>query len=396
MKLRIHSNNVPMLHNGNKGHLRLPITFFIAGFLAFVVNAAKVEHTVDGITWRLHTDTDAKTVQLGEDAISSSQEDTRGAVISGMPDSLQVPSSFIISDVQYAVSRVASRAFARSYHGGKLYNVTFPLDRDIIFGSVVFNFSPVLSDILFKGPSCVAAGKTQTYSTMILPDLQLHNDGYYQQSIVFGCAKLKHVVVGPNVKVDDCNKLKSFFGHSLEDKSPIRNAVLFVPRNENNMTWDGCHEDGFVLGGFDNSVVYYGPEEAFDIEMYDTYATFIPNTEEGLTIALELAQTFETVFNIDARLAVRKRINMTAEVAESALQSVTLTAAPPWYLTFAVQTQSQLDNVLAVVQKDIPIIIDIDGATEDICVPEGRQVAILAKGGWTFGKKHKGLIIQFK
>lgn len=368
---------------------RLIIASLIGGLLALGSNAAKVTvtQTVDSVKWQLVLDTSKKTAQLGVGARIGTYEAANMAVLDGMPNRLVVPSSFTIEGDTYNVNAVANRAFPRN-KGGYVYNAIFPLNIDIELGENLFNLSAV-SNILFKGPSSVESGKIQSYSTMTLPEpKKLSNADYYNTSIVLECNNLKYVVVGPNVKVDDTNKLVGLFQLNITD------AVLIVPRSAGNMSWDGSHTN--ELGGVGNSVVYYGPSEAFDIEMYDTYATFIPNTEEGLTTALELAQTFETVFNIDARLAVRKRINMTAEVAESALQSVTLTAAPPWYLTFAVQTQSQLDSVLAVVQKDIPIIIDIDGATEDICVPEGRQVAILAKGGWTFGKKHKGLIIQFK
>ena len=392
MKHEITSTDVVMSHKVFKGRLGFAAAFLLIGGIALDANAAvkDIEHeTDDGITWRLYYDTESMTVQLGKDATTAANEKTRGAVISGMPNSLAVPSSFTIGGKNYVVTRVASRAFARAHHGGTLCNITFPLDRDITFGANVFNYASALQNILFKGPSCVVSGGAQTYTTLTLPDLVLaSSEDFYGQSIVINCSKLKNVIVGPNVKVDDVNKLNGFFEHDSNG------AVLFVPRNEGNMSWNGSHE--VSLGGENNSVVYYGPSEAFDMEMYDTYATFIPNTEAGLTQVLGLAQTFKTAFNLDVRIAIKKRINMTAEVTESMLQSVTLVGAPPWYITFAVRTQAQLDYVLSVVQADIPVIIDMDGATEDIVVPEGRQVAILAKGGWTFGKKHKGLIIQFK
>ena len=83
-------------------------------------------------------------------------------------------------------------------------------------------------------------------------------------------------------------------------------------------------------------------------------------------------------------------------LGEDVLQNVTL-EAPPWYLTFAVKNQTQLDNVLSAVSADTPIVIDIQGAGKNqITVPEGRKVAILAKSGWTFGAKPNGLTITFK
>ena len=40
--------------------------------------------------------------------------------------------------------------------------------------------------------------------------------------------------------------------------------------------------------------------------------------------------------------------------------------------------------------------IDIEGAGRNqITVPNGRKVAILAKSGWTFGKALKGIVVSF-
>ena len=100
-------------------------------------------------------------------------------------------------------------------------------------------------------------------------------------------------------------------------------------------------------------------------------------------------------FGLDTKIAITSRIEMTATITESMLQSVTL-ETPPWYVTFKVTSQAQLDNVLSAVSADIPIIIDIEGSGKNqITVPEGRKVAILAKSGWTFGKKQNGLVISF-
>lgn len=374
--------NVSELHKVSKGLFGVTFGLFLIGGFVPDANAATVTvtQTVDNVKWQLILDTFERTAQLGVGTAASGKEAACMAVLDGMPSCLQVPSKFTIEGRNYTVNSVASRAFPRD-RAGKLYNVIFPLDVDTTIGKNVFVLSSI-SNILFRGsqssqgePSC---------STLTLPDLETPE---YSQSIVRGCTKIKSIVVGPNVRVDSPDKLDNLFNVAT-------NAVLVVPRNEGNMSWNGSHE--VSLGGENNSVVYYGPSEAFDMEMYDTYATFIPNTEEGLTQVLGLAQTFKTAFNFDVRIAIKKRINMTAEVIESMLQSVTLVGAPPWYITFAVRTQAQLDYVLSVVQVDIPVIIDMDGATEDIVVPEGRQVAILAKGGWTFGKKHKGLVIHFK
>ena len=382
--MKMESTEGAMPSKVGKGSLGLAVAVFLVGCLLFNANAdtVTITQTVDGVTWQLMIDTAAMTARLGTGAGKVSAEASSMAVLKGMPGSLVVPSSFMIDGESYVTSIVEERAFARD-RAGILHNITFPLDLGgVKFRDHVFIGSSI-SNILFKGPSCASPGSGQKRFKIVLSGSGALED---DKSIIRGCSGVNHVVVGPNVIVDNVNTLANFFDAAT-------GAKIFVPRNSQNMTWNGSHE--ISLGGVDNSAVYYGPSESFDLAMYDTYATFTPITAEGLAYALSLAQTFETGFGLDTRIAITNRINMTTAVAEPKLQNVTLTS-PPWYMTFAVQTQAQLDNVLAVVQEDIPVIIDIDGATEDVCVPEGRQVAILAKGGWTFGKKHKGLIIQFK
>ena len=103
-------------------------------------------------------------------------------------------------------------------------------------------------------------------------------------------------------------------------------------------------------------------------------------------------------FGLDTIIALKERIDISAgiEITESMLQNVTI-QTPPWYLTFSITSQSQLDTILKAVSDDTPIIIDIEGiGSEQIKVPNGRRVAVLAKSDWTFGKRLDGLVISFR
>ena len=379
-------------HVARNGFRRIAAAILVAGCFAFGANATSVTvtQTVDGVKWQLvinrTSHVNERKAKLGVGANITSSEAARMAVLEGLPSRLIVPSIFTVDDIEYPVTEVAARAFARD-RTGKVFDIVFPLGIDTAFYANVFHSSSI-SNIMFKGTSTVAGGAAaQTYSTLALPGLA-GDAPNYTQSIVSGCADVNAIVAGPNVKVDDLSKLANLF-------SAATGARLLVPRNAGNMSWDGS--DQIALGGTGNSVAYYGPAEAFDIEMHDTYVTFIPNTANGLSDALGWAQTFKTAFDLDSRINITNRLEMTAAVTEAMLQNVTL-AAPPWYITFAVQNQAQLDNALAAVQADVPVIIDIDGATGDIVVPSNREVAILAKGGWTFQRKVKsvGIVISFK
>lgn len=163
---------------------------------------------------------------------------------------------------------------------------------------------------------------------------------------------------------------------------------IFIPQAA------GLSHSGLISA---NTIIHYGSSQELDMTFDDTTVTMFPTTESSLTNALAWAvDPFSNEYGFGTAMAITNRIDMTATVTEEMLQTVTLDA-PPWYMTFKVTSQSQLDYVLDAVSTDIPIIIDIDGVGKnDITVPEGRQVAILAKSGWTFGRQKTGLVIIFR
>lgn len=201
------------------------------------------------------------------------------------------------------------------------------------------------------------------------------------------CTSLKMILMGQNTKSSNLSSATGAKAMLYEDS----NVDMFVPANG--------HWDGLVTGGTNNKVWYYGATNEFNLAIDDTKmtATFTPTTENAFTNIISWASTFKSAFGLDTVVAITNRIEMTegVEITEAMLQNVSL-EAPPWYLTFAVKNQTQLNNVLAAVSADVPIIIDIEGAGKNqITVPNGCKVAILAKSGWTFGKKQNGLIISF-
>ena len=200
------------------------------------------------------------------------------------------------------------------------------------------------------------------------------------------CTAMKLILMGQNTK----GELKTTTGDNAM-LNGVDGVQVLVP--------DNGYWDGLVLGGGENNKVwYYGPNRELDLTIDDEAmkATFAPTTENALTNAIAWAPILKERFNLDTVVAITNRIDTSLAITEAMLQNVTL-EAPPWYLTFAVKNQEQLGNVLAAVSVDTPIIIDIEGAGKNqITVPEGRMVAILAKSGWTFGKKLNGLVITFQ
>ena len=214
---------------------------------------------------------------------------------------------------------------------------------------------------------------SQTYTTV------------YCGSLLKKCTSMKLALMGQNTK-----------GELMTEASD--NAMLNGVDGVQVLVPDNGYWDDLVTGGGENNKVwYYGPNRELDLTIDDEAmkATFAPTTENALTNAIAWAPILKERFNLDTVVAITNRIDTSLAITEAMLQNVTL-EAPPWFLTFSVTSQAQLDNVLAAVSVDTPIIIDIEGAGRNqITVPNGRKVAILAKSGWTFGKALKGIVVSF-
>ena len=349
-----------------------------AAAVAVSVNAddVTVTQTVDNVKWQ---------IQIGTTTTSAEPQTEDGnfirlatgktpyadccAILDGCPETLFVPSYFTVEEKSYPVARVGGRGF---YGLTAIKNITMP-ETMYLMATQIFTGCDNLENVRWKGPAMVQSGESQTYTSL----------GISGKSPFHTCEKLKLVFVDPNVTTRS---------KALILKTPDATGARFiVPLRDDNKTWEGA-----TVEGEDNRIIYYGPGQEVDLTVNDNCVTIVPTTVNALTNALSWAQTFKTAFNLDTKISITNRIDLSVAVKEELLQNVTL-EAPPWYLAFAVTSQAQLNNVLAAVSVDIPIIIDIEGVGRNqITVPDGRKVAILAKSGWTFGKKTEGLVISFQ
>lgn len=313
------------------------------------------------------------TGSIGNAAISSSAYPAAGGKV------VTIPSSITVDGTEYKVTTLGVKAFQNIPLGA---GVLIPGTVTTI-GNYAFYQCKVLNYCL-KGPDSAAAGAAQSDWQTVASSAKYSS---------WKTSARRFIFVGPNVR---CGSRNPF----LDPDGSASSLTVLIPSRSDNTTWDnsttGTGNDDF--GGGEKTTIYrYGPDKEFDLLMGDTQVTAIPTTEGSLTNVLNWAQTFKSAFGLDTKIAITNRIAMTGsvQITEEMLQSMTL-EAPPWYLTFQVTSQAELDNVLAAVSVDTPIIIDIEGAGRNqITVPDGRKVAILAKSGWTFGRKQLGLIISF-
>ena len=349
-----------------------------------------VTNTLDGVTcypasdlrWQIKLDTEAKTVQLGlnQDGAPGGSWAGNSALALDDPSKVTVPMYFTCGGVDYNVTTIQDRAFLTDGAIGSpsLESITI-LENVTQINKRVFANSGI-RDVLCKGPVTVASGAVQNYVTVGFGG-DVNTPSWWPFAQI---PNLKFFVVGPNMKTGGSRTRFGFPNSS--------GVTVLLPDRTDNTSWRKSAVDTTV-----NNVIFYGPDYDFDMTMAETAMTFYPKTETALTNIISWASTFKSAFDMDTKIAITNRIEMSegVQITEAMLQNVTL-EAPPWYLTFAVTNQAQLDNVLAAVSADVPIIIDIEGAGKNqITVPNGRKVAILAKSGWTFGKKLNGLIISF-
>lgn len=355
-----------------------------AAAVAVGANAAIDTIEIDGVTWTYSiNNAAAKTITLGGGTAATPAMPTNTVL-----DAANIPWTMEINGETYTVAKLANYAFSNcSNLTGQLSIPDTVTDigacafQNCSFGGTVvvpstvttisvtrydtFSGNTNLEAIWIKGPATAAS---QTYTTVC------------PHGFATSCTSLKMVLMGKNTK------------NGRDGAQPLNgvpNADWFEPTN---------FEDANSLGSLKGNRRWkYGPGEEFDLEIDDTAmtATFTPTTEAALTNAFVWASSFKTHFGLDTVISITNTIETSSaavEIMEEALENVTLNA-PSLYLTFQVKTQAQLNRVLAAVSG--PIVADITGATEEIVVPEGRQVAVLVPDGATFNYHKRGLIISF-
>ena len=293
-------------------------------------------------------------------------------------DASLIPWTFTADDVQYTVTKVGASAFF-----GKTWLVGCLTVPDFVteIGDSAFGFSSegYLSGLITLGAGVTKIGskafKNQKSTTGILIKGNVTSIG----NQAFGWAyALKNVLFANSSTTATLSQFLQ--GEGVTPKVFAPSGITFNSSDTSHVT-----------------IVRYGAGQDVDMDfdMAENRVTITPATELMLTNAIAwAANPFRSVYGLDTTISITNRISTSVAISESMLQDVTF-KAPPWYLTFAVTTQAQLDNTLAAVSTDVPIIADITGAKEEITVPAGRSVAILTPGGATFNYHPRGLTISF-
>ena len=344
-------------------------TFAAIAAVAVSANAATIE--TNGVSWAYTVNNETRRT------VTWIQGSTPLAGTSTVDASL-IPWTFVNpgDGMEYTVTSVAASAFSGvAWLVGQL---TVP-DAVTSIGASAFegNSTSTLTGLVTFGTGITSlsnyALKNQRGITAVLFKGNVSSMG--SQAVGYTSA-LKYVVFANP-------ETKGYKGRFLTSDT---NVKVFVPAA---VTFHASDES-------DNMIIRYGSGQELDMLFGDAAVTVTPTTELSLTNAIAWASDpFAGVYGMDMMINITNRIETTMSITDEQLQDVTF-KSPPWYLTFSVKTQAQLNNTLNAVVADIPIIADITGSTEEITVPEGRRVAILAAGGTTFNYRPRGLMITFR
>lgn len=346
------------------------------------------EVEVDGITYKVMLDGANDTIvclgtnntqAVGLDSYTGTR-DMANCTVEDLEGLLTIPDTITVNGNVLNVTTIAARGF---WGQTGLTGVVFPHSFTTFLYGRTFKDCTGLKALWFKGPATVASG-TQAYTSIAA------NNTSVGRKIFMGCTALKHVIVGPNAK------LYTSGGQALSFEEQT-GCTFFLPSNSLNTTWGAfrTHKLSNVnIAGKNSNVVYYGPELELDIEGADGSGegtiTFTPNTAHALTNVLSAASAIHANLGLNVKISITNAI----EVAEGSLTNEMFTDIECGSLMFAVKTQAQMDMVLAAVPVTMPIMIDPEGATENLTVQTaGRNIYIHLPKDGTYKIKNNGLII---
>ena len=406
---------------------------FMIGAAAVAVGVHADTINIDGVTWMYSVDdAENKTITLGGGTGETTAMPTDTSL-----DAADIPWTMVIGGDTYTVTRIADYAFqnctglsgtltipeAVTFLGRQaIYNTTvtrieslggvvqigpfnfqtdnlthaFPdLSRVVTFGTgsffgsyfsgVVklgkvatalgyraFSRCPNLTGVYIPGPDTVASGR-QSYTTIDVRQMAQYS------------SNVKIIFVGVNTKGSNLSS-----GNVLDG---VTGCKMFVPANG---FWDGLD-----TGGTSNEVIYYGASTNLNLIVDEDVGeiTATPADEGALVKVLEAAPTFKNVFGRNIKVNVTNVLEATSgAITAEMLSEVEINTL---MLTFKVNTQAQLDSVLAAIPASSHTILAIDASDSraELTVPQGREVYVRLSGEGRNGKytpKINGTLISFR
>ena len=336
--------------------------------IPMVANAAWSEDTyttiTNGVTWTYVVDAEAGKILLGGGTTSGSAK----MVSTSTAGVLYIPTSLAHEGTTYNVTDYAYGGLATC---SSLKGVVFPETRfaQTANGAALFQNMGACVAIWWKGPETVASG-TQPVSTVGGATQLFRYDN-----------KLTAVVLGPNVTYSYLNGSYPFF------KDTTCNVKFFIPKAR----WTGASDTSITNSTTKGSckIIRYGPGEDIDVSID---GLFTVATAEQLDNVLSVANDLHTYCGMNPRISVTNAIEFT----EGLITADRMKFATFNSLMFKVNTQAQLENILAAVPASVPLAIDPSGITENLTVLAARKIFVQLSETDAVRLKAKGFVIIVK
>ena len=336
-----------------------------AAMLPFATSAAWSEDTytttTNGVTWTYKVDTGTGAIKLVENSGGAIVDKTASGV-------LYVPATIVHDGVAYNVTEYGILKECASLTGVVFPEVTFAQTGT---GATFQNMTACVA-VWWKGPETVTSG-IQPVSVI----------GNKLTRIFYQDTSLRAVVFGPNV---------GFSGGNSSSHPMFLNCTnvrAFVPKAR----WNASSAMYFGSAS-ECKVIKYGPGEDIDISID---GTFTVATSNRLDDVLSVANYLHDYCGMNPKINVTNVI----EVADGMITAEKLAFLDNGTfnsLVFKVNTQAQLDTLLAAIPSSVPFAINPADSKVELTVPQGREVYVKLSAEGKNGKytpKINGLIISF-
>ena len=326
--------------------------------------------TTNGVEWTFHVDMEAHTALIGKLATySTGSGGNYTAIPTATSGLLQVPEWVECAGVR---CNVIGLAYGALINGTKLTGLFWPSTTfGTQIGRAAMPRASQLKAVWICGPRTVDSGAQPTCYFGESDTYYLFNDD----------SRLRVVLFGPNVN-----------HHQTIAKFPIfegcNDVRFFCPK----AYWSDL--TAAKRGGTNCKTILYGPGEDIDVSID---GTFTVATSNRLDDVLSVANYLHDYCGMNPRINVTNVI----EVADGIITAGKLAFLDNGTfnsLVFKVNTQAQLDTLLAAIPSSVPFAINPADAKEELTVPQGREVYVKLSAEGKNGKytpKINGLTITF-
>ena len=341
-----------------------------AAMLPFATSAAWSKETytttTNGVTWTYRVDEEAGKVLLGGGTASGAAP----MVATSTAGILYIPSTLVHNGETYQVTDYGYGALSGCSH---LTGVVFPETTftQTANGAALFQNMSNCRAIWWKGPDTVTSGEQPVSVIGGLTQI-FRND-----------TNLRAVVLGPNVTY-------SYRNNTYPPFNGCSNVRAFLPKTN----WYGKENPPIAYGGTSCKQIFYGPGEDIDVSID---GTFTVATSNRLDDVLSVANYLHDYCGMNPKINVTNVIEI-ADGMITAEKLAFLSSGTFNSLVFKVNTQAQLDTLLAAIPSSVPFAINPADSKMELTVPQGREVYVKLSAEGKNGKytpKINGLTISF-